>query len=294
MPSTPEQAPEQRPLGSAELSGSFEPRGPDDLAELLETLPDAVFRMDPDGRLVYANQEARRLLDLGTADLGTARLVELVRPDFRDHVARFFRRQVEERRASTYLEYPVAVGDGRELWIGQTTRLVERDGEIVGSQAVARYIGARRRQEESRRGLAMRDLETGLLSPMGFRLIVEQQSARSARIGSAFTLLVLTLRAPDTRGSGEDPGGALARLLGALRDEIRASDSVCRSGGGELSLLLPDTGPEDAELLLTRIRPRLSGAAAPWTVRARLHGWEPDDPVAVEALLSAAWGDGEA
>lgn len=291
MASTPDSSSDQRPRGSVELSGSLEPRGADDLAELLETLPDAVYRVDRDGFVVYANQEAQRLLGYAMDELRRLRHEELVRADFREHVARFFRHQTAEQRGSSYLEYPMVASDGREIWIGQTTRLVEKDGEIVGSQAVARYLGDRSREEEHRRGLALRDSETGLLSPMGFRLVVEQQAARAARIGTAFTLVVLALGPPSGRATAEDDedrNGALARLSRTLRAEVRASDSLCRSAHLQVSLLLPDTGRSDAEAMLDRIGARLASAVAPWSLHPRFQAWDPDDPVSAEELLTAA------
>jgi diguanylate cyclase (GGDEF)-like protein len=52
-----------------------------------------------------------------------------------------------------------------------------------------------------------------------------------------------------------------------MQNTVRASDSVARLGGDEFALLLPDTGPEGARVLLAKLQEALRTAM-------RTYGWD--------------------
>ena len=58
-------------------------------------------------------------------------------------------RQREKRIPNTYLEFPVLTKQGHEMWIGQNTQLLEKDGNVIGFQSVARDITDRKKAEDA-------------------------------------------------------------------------------------------------------------------------------------------------
>jgi diguanylate cyclase (GGDEF)-like protein len=87
---------------------------------------------------------------------------------------------------------------------------------------------------------------------------------RARRYGGSLSLLIIDLddfkRLNDSFGHQE--GDTALRKIGRLlRENTRQSDSVCRFGGDEFGVLLPETGHEHAANLAERIRravPRLA------------------------------------
>ena len=114
---------------------------------LVESASDIIYQTDAGGVFTYVNPVAARIMGRPAETLVGLHFTELIRPDAREAALAFYRRQLQERRESTYYEFPAMAGDGREVWIGQNVRLLTEGGEVTGTQAVARDMTARREIE---------------------------------------------------------------------------------------------------------------------------------------------------
>lgn len=116
--------------------------------QLVETVSDVIFTCDVEGRFTYVNAAASRMLGVPVKEILGRLYMDFVREDYREEVLQFYLRQVHDRAPLTYLEYPVARGEGSTVWLGQNVQLLQKDGQIVGIQAVARDVTARRRADK--------------------------------------------------------------------------------------------------------------------------------------------------
>jgi diguanylate cyclase (GGDEF)-like protein len=102
-----------------------------------------------------------------------------------------------------------------------------------------------------------RDEVTAVHNRRYFNEVLGQEVHRARRYGKSLSLLILDLdnfkKLNDTRGHPE--GDAVLRRVGRLlRDNTRQTDIVCRYGGDEFAVLLPETNGSDAYTLAERIR----------------------------------------
>ncbi len=130
--------------------------------------------------------------------------------------------------------------------------------------------------------MASTDELTGLTNRRGFYDRFEAEIERARRINSPMCVAMLDVdyfkKINDTYGHLN--GDAVLHQLGqVISHRLRKSDLVCRFGGEEFAILLPDTKFEDAAELLDRIR----AAVAEKPLKA-LEG--NDIPVTVSAGLS--------
>ena len=109
-----------------------------------------------------------------------------------------------------------------------------------------------RGSEKARAGLmviASTDPLTRLANLYSFRESFQQERHRAQRYDADLTLLVLDLdyfkKVNDTHGHAVGDQ-VLIHVANILRRRLRASDLVCRVGGEEFTVLLPDTGLEEA------------------------------------------------
>ena len=216
--------------------------------QLVEAADDMIYRTDADGRFVYANPVAERVVGFTEKDLLGRHYLELVREDYRKEAESFYAQQVSQGISNTYCEFPALTGDGSEVWLGQNVQLVMDGDRLLGFQAVARDITERRRAQEA--------------------LDRERQQLRQivAHAPAAMALLDRELRymAASERWSGEF---RLKRpvIIGRAQHEIfpdmpeRYRDALRRALEGEIVSL-----PEDAVELDDGSRAFMRFTAQPW------------------------------
>jgi PAS domain S-box-containing protein len=115
---------------------------------LVENANDLVYRMDDTGHITYVNPSGLRIIEYKKEELIGKDYSTLIRPDMRDDAIKFFGRQFVKGINNTYSEYPILTKEGNEVWLGQNTELVVKDGQVIGFQAVSRDITERKRTEE--------------------------------------------------------------------------------------------------------------------------------------------------
>lgn len=135
-----------RRLTPSHTQAAFE--SDDFFRQLVETVTDVIYCCDAEGRFTYANAAGSRLLGLPEKDIVGRSFLDFVREDHREDVLQYYLRQMHDRTPLTYLEYPVMRSDGSSVWLGQNVQLVQKDGQIMGIQAIARDVTARRRAEK--------------------------------------------------------------------------------------------------------------------------------------------------
>lgn len=101
------------------------------------------------------------------------------------------------------------------------------------------------------------DEVTGVYSRRYFNEVLAQEVHRARRYGSQLSLLILDIddfkQFNDTYG--HPVGDAILRKVGRLlKDNTRQPDAVCRYGGDEFAILLPETSGGKAAALAERIR----------------------------------------
>lgn len=147
---------------------------------------------------------------------------------------------------------------GTLVLVSATAALVARNHRVQ----LLRQEDLARRLEE----LARTDGLTGCLNHRAFHERLADELARAERYGGPLTLLLLDVdRFKQVNDLHGHPCGdeVLLRLAGVLRSSARAADAAGRVGGEEFALLLPQTGPAEAEALAERLRAEVAALPGP-------------------------------
>jgi diguanylate cyclase (GGDEF)-like protein len=145
----------------------------------------------------------------------------------------------------------------------QAMVLVVIEGACLLVIAAGVLLLARRLQasHEALWGLSRCDELTGVGNYRALHERLEAEIARHRRHAREFALIVLDLdhfkEVNETYGHLEGDR-LLAEIGAALRDAIRAEDSVFRQGGDEFAVIVPETGAEEAGEVSCRLRASVS------------------------------------
>jgi diguanylate cyclase (GGDEF)-like protein len=101
------------------------------------------------------------------------------------------------------------------------------------------------------------DEVTAVYNRRYFNEAISQEVHRARRYGSLLSLLILDIDnfKPINDTLGHPEGDSILRKVGRLlRDNTRQTDSVCRYGGDEFAVILPETKSSEAFTLAERMR----------------------------------------
>ncbi len=142
----------------------------------------------------------------------------------------------------------------------------QREAAALALLAAELRIGDLERALSEARAAAHTDALTGALNRHGFAEAYQREAARAHRKHSPLALALIDLddfkRLNDALGHqvGDE---ALVHLVKVLRTALRPSDILCRFGGEEFVLLLPETALSQAATAISRFQRQLAAQAIP-------------------------------
>jgi PAS domain S-box-containing protein len=203
---------------------------------MVENANDIIYKTDHTGHFTFFNPIAVKTTEYPHDYLLGMNYLDLIRPDYRKDAEKFYVSQFNEKRPSTYYEFPIITKTGKEKWLGQHVQLILENGRIVGFHAVARDITERRRVEE-----ALRESEER------YRQLVKHAPAAILEFDAEKqTLLALN--------------DVLYEFLGYTNDEIDTMKAI------------DFLAEESQKLYLERLGKALAGEKVPDTVEYKLRG----------------------
>lgn len=243
----------------------------DYVANILQSMSEALTVLTPDGRISLANRALCRLLGYSEGELHGMLFDRLLSmPSDPAHAAVDLVGRLQREGSLDQVEAEYRDRSGRPIAVLVSGALMcEPDGPVRAMICVAQDNRERKLQEERIRQLAFFDTVTGLPNRVRFRHLLEEAVAERRRHGTKLAVLFLDLdrfkRINDTLGhaSGDRLLETFAkRLAGCLRsgDAVAraglpsGSPAVARLGGDEFTVLLRDVhGREDAAHIARRI-----------------------------------------
>jgi diguanylate cyclase (GGDEF)-like protein len=146
---------------------------------------------------------------------------------------------------------------------GQTLILASFEAVCLAVVAVGILLLARRLRASHRAlwALARRDELTGVGNYRGLHERLAEEIGRHRRHSREFALVLLDLdgfKAVNERSGHLEGDRLLAEIGMALRDAVRAEDSVFRQGGDEFAAIVPEANAEEAGEVAARLRAQVA------------------------------------
>jgi diguanylate cyclase (GGDEF)-like protein/PAS domain S-box-containing protein len=222
------------------------------LSTLLDSIPDHIFYKDKDGVYLGCNRAFELASGMTRAHLVGKNDYEVYDRDtaelFVSKDAQVLRLQQDIRTEETVL-FP----DGRAV-ITETlkTPFFNDEGELAGLIGISRDITDRKKKEDKIEYLSIHDVMTGLFSRMYFDTELYRLDAANDLPYSVITGDINALKLTNDL-FGHNEGDKLIMETAVLLRLSCGQGIVARTGGDEFSILLPKTGEEEANRIVTKI-----------------------------------------
>lgn len=234
----------------------------EDLYEVLANSSPVGVYVTQKGMVRFGNPKFREYTGLSERELMGMNAMDLVHPDDRDFVRASAIKMLKGQRSAPY-EYRLNTRGGEPKWIMETVIPITYGGEtaVLGN---AMDFTARRNAEEALRDseqkymeLSITDDLTKLFNSRHFFMQLKAELKRTNRYGNILSIILLDMdnfkKYNDCHGHIEGDN-ILVRLAHVIRKCIRMTDTVCRYGGDEFIIILPETPGPEAVRVAERIR----------------------------------------
>ncbi|MBI5378615.1 MAG: sigma 54-interacting transcriptional regulator [Nitrospirae bacterium] len=162
----------------------------------------------------------------------------------------------QEAIPSLYLTVKTAHRQDLPVW-ASISPLPDLSGKQTLASVIFRDVSEQKEEEQALRAQAITDSLTGLFNRRYFEESLQREVQRSNRYERPLSLVFCDIddfKAVNDRYGHPYGDTVLQAIAGLLEKNTRSSDLVCRYGGEEFALLLPETGKAGALVAAEKLR----------------------------------------
>lgn len=221
---------------------------------LVDNMEDGMLALDDRGRVIDMNPAMGRIVDTAPE--------EAVGRDAAELLARWPELAARCRNGGGERIEIRLMRSGVETWYDvRHTPLAASERGMQGRLIMLRDITQLKEVQAALEELATTDALTWLINRRQFRYLAKKQLDLSIRFGRPLALIFLDIdqfkKVNDLHGHAAGDR-ALVHVAGCVLECLRDVDLCGRYGGEEFSILLPETGMEDALKIAERVRKRIA------------------------------------
>jgi PAS domain S-box-containing protein len=108
--------------------------------QIVDNANDIIYMTDAEGCFLIFNEAGLRTTGYSRDEITRMHYLDLIQPEYKKEVERFYGIQYVKRIPDTYYELPIITKRGNTVWIGQHIQLVTEGDSTTGFQAICRDI----------------------------------------------------------------------------------------------------------------------------------------------------------
>jgi diguanylate cyclase (GGDEF)-like protein/PAS domain S-box-containing protein len=224
---------------------------------LVDALPALVSYIDRDQRYREVNDAYRQWFGLERTEIIGRHVREIAGEDAYEEIGPRMEVALAGERITYEAEISYRYGGTRPVEADYIPHILD-NGEVAGFYVLVRDVSDRRRAE--------RDWLTGVYNRRVFEERLEALYSTAHRYRRPLSLVFMDIDHFKAVNDfhGHAVGDRVLKCMAALLEElVRDADTVCRWGGEEFAVLLPETGAAEAGEFAERVRTRIKMAAFP-------------------------------
>lgn len=117
--------------------------------DLFENANDIIYTLDLNGNYTSLNKAGERITGYTETEVVGTNFARTIQPEYLEIAKQNLAEKFVGEKTSTVYEIGIVAKDNSPILLETSTRLIRRDGEIVGVQGISREIGERKRHEQA-------------------------------------------------------------------------------------------------------------------------------------------------
>lgn len=221
---------------------------------------DGIITIDEEQNIKLFNEAAQSMFGYSVNEMIGQPLTKLLPKKYRgkhdDYVKGFRKSQVDSRAMQTRASVQGLRKDGSEFPVEITISKIRIDDNVEFT-AVIRDISEKNKLIEELLLSSRKDPLTDLYNRRSFTKFLNLEITRSKRFMHGFSLMMLDIdhfKLINDKFGHSCGDMALIEFAKVLTDSIREVDTICRWGGEEFMILLPEISQSNAEVVAEKIR----------------------------------------
>ena len=213
----------------------------------IEITPEILLRIGYDEKEISTTLESLR---------------KLIHPDDLERSKESLKDTISKNGDEYHVEYRIRTKSGNWVWLSEDGKIMEWDvnREPVKVLGLIKLIDKRKRMEEQLRRYATYDELTGAYNRRIAMTILEEKMKIAKRKKEPLSICFIDVNdlklVNDTFGhqAGDD---LLKTLTNTVKENTRESDVICRMGGDEFLIILPECSVENADSIWQKVKKTL-------------------------------------
>ncbi len=213
----------------------------------IEITPEILLRIGYDEKEISTTLESLR---------------KLIHPDDLERSKESLKDTISKNGDEYHVEYRIRTKSGNWVWLSEDGKIMEWDvnREPVKVLGLIKIIDKRKRMEEQLRRYATYDELTGAYNRRIAMTILEEKMKIAKRKKEPLSICFIDVNdlklVNDTFGhqAGDD---LLKTLTNTVKENTRESDVICRMGGDEFLIILPECSVENADSIWQKVKKTL-------------------------------------
>ncbi|MDZ7837006.1 MAG: diguanylate cyclase [Actinomycetota bacterium] len=225
---------------------------------IVDNQTELIDKLDLEGKILYASPSYCRFHGKSEQEILGTNFLDNVEPRQREEASKAFKKATRP----PYISYSMQQHnvEGRKKWVSWINKgVLDSEGSLLHVIGSGRDVTEHRKTEQQREFLSFHDSFTSLYTRSYFMEELKKQIRQKKYPLTLVLGDINGLKLVNSSFGQEEGDNIILAVSQVLKSALRKGETIARWGGDSFAILLPYTGKEQSEIIISRINQKLAG-----------------------------------